>query len=139
MPRTLEEARPADVVPPLNQFEYFNPMELNGHRLFMAAVTQIDGRQSQVHLVYCRHCGAYFWKRALALLEQCGARSGKIGLTDQLKRIRDGLFPSPGPLYADLRVTGHTRLNGTWLLGSKRSSRRWQISPSSARRRQPDA
>ena len=57
-PRTLQEELPAQIIPPLNHTEYFNPMDLFGHRLYIAAVAQTDGRHTQGHIAYCQSCGA---------------------------------------------------------------------------------
>ena len=88
-------------------------MELNGHSLFFAEVLHETGRHHEGHVVYCNRCGGYYWKRALALLERCGARQGLSGgMSDQLTRIRKGLFPSPAPRHKHLVLCRSSRLSG---------------------------
>ena len=109
----IEEEPPARLVPPPAHTRYVNPMDLNGHRLYYAAVLHKTGRDHEGHIIFCSRCGAYFWKRALALLQLCGSRhSDSGGMSDQLQRIGRSLFPSPSPKYGHLVLDKACRLSG---------------------------
>ena len=81
MQREPNEELPARVVAPPATTEYVNPMELYGHMLCYVVVLHRTGRQMEGHLIFCAKCGAYFWHKAVTLLDRCGAKTGIPGKT----------------------------------------------------------